>query len=80
MLNLENTYLSKLPEPFYSKQSPVPVSNPTMLVFNETLAQDLGLDAKFTTAKILSGNETVKGTQPIAQAYAGHQFGHFSIL
>jgi uncharacterized protein YdiU (UPF0061 family) len=65
-------------------QMPVPVADPQLVLFNETLAQQLGL-VGFQSAEAdwiaqLSGNQPDLGSQPIAQAYAGHQFGHFTML
>ncbi len=67
---------------FYAPWRPTPVRAPTLLFFNRELADELGLrldglDAE-ALAAIFSGNELPAGAQPIAQAYAGHQFGHFN--
>jgi len=81
--HLENTYV-QLPEALYSLQLPMPVAKPSMVRFNEKLADDLGLDffvhQSETIAGYLSGNEIPDGVTPLAQAYAGHQFGHFTML
>lgn len=81
--HLENTYLS-LPEKMYSPAMPVPVSSPVLLCFNSRLAADLGLDIAGRTeqelADLFSGRIIPEGAQPIAQAYAGHQFGNFTML
>jgi uncharacterized protein YdiU (UPF0061 family) len=61
----------------------VPVPKPALLAFNELLAADLGIDAgvlQSAGAAVFVGNELPPGTDPIAQAYAGHQFGHFTNL
>ncbi len=80
----KNTYQSKLPESLYSLQSPEPVSDPTLILYNEELADELGITLQLKDQQkvlaYLSGNETFPGSQPIAQAYAGHQFGHFNRL
>ena len=79
--NFEHTY-AELPEIFYSKQTPSPVPSPQMLIFNEELAQDLGLNSenlKFSSETFV-GNVLPHGAEPIAQAYAGFQFGHFTML
>ncbi len=80
---LENTYAS-LPEVFYSLQRPVPVAMPELVCFNESLADDLGLgflnQDKESIARYLSGDKIPNGAKPLAQAYAGHQFGHFTML
>ncbi len=80
---LEHTY-AKLPAVFFSAQAPMPVPKPELVCFNEGLAEALGLgflkkDPE-STANFLSGNQLPKGAQPLAQAYAGHQFGHFNRL
>jgi len=79
----DNSYLS-LPEIFYSRQKPTPVKDPQLVLFNHALAESLGLDAEALTsatgAAVFSGNQIPSGAAPIAQAYAGHQFGHFNML
>ncbi len=80
---LENTY-TKLPRVFFSKLSPTPVSQPELVIFNDELADDIGLDLSGMDAeertKLLSGNLVPEGIEPFAQAYAGHQFGNFTML
>ena len=80
---LENSY-GGLPEVFYSRLEPVAVHAPKMAVLNEVLAKELGLDAAALRSRKgvqeLSGNSVPKGGVPIAQAYAGHQFGQFTML
>ena len=80
---LENSY-ADLPKKFYTSINPSPVSKPKLVIFNEKLAKSLGVklsyDDKETLSQIFSGNILPKKANPIAQAYAGHQFGHFSIL
>ena len=82
-LKLQNTYI-KLPEKFYSKQYPEMVPNPTLVAFNDSLAKELGLDIDFLESEdgvgLLSGNKILEETTPIAAAYAGHQFGYFTML
>ena len=81
--HFDNTYL-KLPPFFYSLQKPSMVNSPQIVLFNTSLAKSLGLE--FLESQIeqttleLSGNLTPEGSQPIAQAYAGHQYGHFTML
>ena len=81
--NFENTYFN-LPGSFKEDINPVPVKNPDLVVFNEGLASELNLNFsnidKFELSKILSGNLLPEGSNSIAQAYAGHQFGHFTML
>ena len=82
-LQLERTY-SELPDIFFTKLSPTPVSNPEMIIFNEQLAIETGLHFSGMTegdkTKFLSGNLIPEGIEPFAQAYAGHQFGNFTML
>lgn len=81
--NFDNSY-ARLPESFYTRINPTPVSSPTLVVLNEKLAESLGLSAEALnrdeSAAILSGNSIPDGAEPIAQSYAGHQFGHFTML
>ncbi len=78
----DNSY-ARLPEGLFTRTLPVPVRAPRLIALNEPLAEDLGLDpailrtAAFAT---FAGNELPPGAEPIAQAYAGHQFGHFTNL
>jgi uncharacterized protein YdiU (UPF0061 family) len=80
---LEHTY-SELPALFHSRVSPTPVRDPEFLVFNTALATALGLDATALDsplgAAIFAGNTLPDDAHPLAQAYAGHQFGHFTTL
>jgi uncharacterized protein YdiU (UPF0061 family) len=72
-----------LPELLFTRVRPVPVTGPKLVVFNEKLALDLGLDPvvlRASGADIFTGNRLPEGADPIAQAYAGHQFGHFTNL
>lgn len=79
--NLENTYL-KLPPELYKKCNPTPVLSPQLVIFNSSLSKELELSSlvEDQDLPILAGNSFPSGTQPLAQAYAGHQFGHFNIL
>jgi serine/tyrosine/threonine adenylyltransferase len=80
---LEHTY-SELPQLFYSDAASTPVRDPRLVVFNEPLAATLGLDAAALNsaegASVFAGNTLPPGARPIAQGYAGHQFGHFTAL
>jgi serine/tyrosine/threonine adenylyltransferase len=80
---LEHTYTA-LPELFYSRVAPTAVREPRLVVLNRPLAAALGLDAESLQSAegvgILAGNALPEGAEPIAQAYAGHQFGHFTVL
>ena len=79
----DNTY-SKLPEYFHSNTAPTPVKSPELVILNESLIKDLGLNFSGfnieNLSKLFSGNELPEGSKAISQAYAGHQFGHFSML
>jgi len=74
--NFDNTYV-KLPKIFYVKKAPVPVRNPKLVIFNGALADFLDVPFELET---FAGNSIPEGAEPIAQAYAGHQFGHFTML
>ncbi|WP_299731412.1 protein adenylyltransferase SelO [uncultured Tateyamaria sp.] len=71
----DNSYAA-LPEAFYTRLDPTPVSAPAMLVWNEGLARDLGISAP--DAEIFAGNTVPDGAAPLAQLYAGHQFGTYN--
>ena len=75
----ENTY-ARLPERFYARLDPTPVAAPRMVKVNVELARSLGLDpealASARGVEILAGNRVAEGAEPLAIAYAGHQFGH----
>ena len=77
----DNSYARGL-EGLWLKALPSPASNPTLIRFNHTLASELGLDVsaldEHGLAAIFSGNQLPDNAQPLAMAYAGHQFGHFS--
>jgi len=80
--HLENSYI-ELPEQFFTRLNPTPVSRPKLLLFNAELAKSMGInlgDDEDMLAQLFSGNKLIEGGDYIAQAYAGHQFGHFSIL
>ncbi len=80
---LEHTY-TDLPQLFWADAAPTPVSQPRLVAFNRPLALRLGLDPEALDrpegAAIFAGNALPGGARPIAQAYAGHQFGHFTTL
>ena len=81
--NFKNTYVN-FPDTILTRISPVAVKDPSIAIFNEELSKELGLDFTSTNkdsiAGIFCGNVLPDGADPIAQAYAGHQFGHFTIL
>ena len=80
MIQFDNTY-ARLPERFYARVAPTPVANPRIVKVNHALAALLGADAEFLDstagAQALAGNTLLEGSEPLAQAYAGHQFGGF---
>jgi uncharacterized protein YdiU (UPF0061 family) len=82
-LELDTSYL-QLPSSFYSIVKPNPVPNPKLVLFNEELAHQLGLQKSDFQDEVglaaLAGNYFPDNVTPIAQAYAGHQFGHFTML
>ena len=79
-LGLEHTYAEQLGE-FCVAVTPEPSNEPRLLQFNQELCEQLGIDSKAWTdvlvAKVFSGNELPRDSRPVAQAYAGHQFGQF---
>jgi protein adenylyltransferase len=76
----QNTY-SALPDGFFARVAPTPVASPRLIKLNRPLAVHLGLDpdrlASPEGVEILAGKRVPDGADPIAMAYAGHQFGHF---
>jgi uncharacterized protein YdiU (UPF0061 family) len=78
--SFENTY-ARLPERFYARLDPVPVAAPRLVKLNTELARNLGLDPEMLASPegvdILAGNRVGEGSEPLAMAYAGHQFGMF---
>ena len=80
---LENSY-AHLPAKFYTPINPTPVRAPELILFNKKLANTLDItlphDDKKILARLFSGNELPETFSPISQAYAGHQFGHFTML
>lgn len=78
-----NTY-KDLPKPFYSEINLSPVRKPELVILNKPLAKSLNLNVEALESKegveILSGNKKAEGGACIAQAYSGHQFGHFTML
>ena len=79
--NFDNSY-KKLSPKFYESAKPIPFPNPELVLFNHNLSNELGLEnvEEQDLLQILSGNKIAQGSEPIAQAYAGHQFGHFTML
>jgi serine/tyrosine/threonine adenylyltransferase len=78
-LGFQHSY-SALPSQFHVPVNPTPVANPQLVVFNGELAEALGLDAEAlerNAATLFSGNQLPEDANPLAMAYAGHQFGAF---
>ena len=75
-----NSY-ARLPDRFFAPQAPAPVTGPRLIAFNGALADELGLDVEaieaLGSAEVFAGNLVPPGAEPIAMAYAGHQFGQF---
>ncbi|MDR3723355.1 MAG: YdiU family protein [Terracidiphilus sp.] len=76
----DNTY-ARLPERFFARLDPTPVAAPRLVKLNVELARELGLNAEALKSghgvEVLAGNRVAEGAEPMALAYAGHQFGHF---
>jgi serine/tyrosine/threonine adenylyltransferase len=81
--NLGNSYRT-LPGIFFADAKPAVIQSPELVIFNHRLAGELGLDLAGEPpeklAALFSGNDLPPGAEPLAQAYAGHQFGHFTVL
>ncbi|MCH2201644.1 MAG: YdiU family protein [Fuerstiella sp.] len=79
--HFDNTY-ARLPDAFFKRNEPTPVSAPEMIRLNLDLAIELGIDVdQLDSAEglaILAGNQRAEGADPLAMAYSGHQFGGFS--
>ena len=76
----DNSYAA-LPPEFHQRLNPTPVTRPELIVVNDALAEQLGLDANGLRSaagiSLLAGNSVHPGSDPIAMAYAGHQFGNW---
>lgn len=81
--NLDNSY-ARLPKVFFTSLNPTPVPSPKLIILNEQLATSLGLNVQVLQSKdgveVFAGNRIPEGAMPLAQAYGGHQFGHFTML
>ncbi len=81
--NLDDSY-SRLPQLFFSELNLNPVSSPKLVILNQSLTKSLGLNFEVSLTQeevaVLAGNRVPEGALPLAQAYAGHQFGHFTML
>jgi uncharacterized protein YdiU (UPF0061 family) len=77
----DNSY-ARLPARMFTVLDPTPVAAPALIAANDALARDLGIDAGWlrsgTALQALAGNAVPDGAMPLAQAYAGHQFGHWN--
>jgi uncharacterized protein YdiU (UPF0061 family) len=77
----DNSY-ARLPDAFFASVEPTPVAAPSMIRTNSQLAETLGIDKDWLESPdglaVLSGNQLAEGSQPLAMAYSGHQFGGFS--
>jgi len=74
MTQFDNSY-ARLPDRFFSSVTPEQVPDPEIILFNNALADDLGIADWATRADILAGNTVPDGAEPLAQVYAAHQFG-----
>lgn len=81
--NFDNSY-ARLPKSFFSSLNPTPVRSPKLVILNDPLATSLGLNIKNLQSDdgvaVFAGNQIPEGASPLAQAYAGHQFGHINML
>lgn len=81
--NLDSSY-ARLPDMFFTRLNPTAVRLPQLAILNYPLATSLGLNAEALQSEdgiaVLAGNQIAEGTSPLAQAYAGHQFGNFALL
>lgn len=75
----DNSY-ARLPDGFFTRLTPTPVSAPDLIAFNHDLAAELGLTGTDDPmlASVFAGNAVPEGAAPLAQLYAGHQFGHYN--
>ncbi|MBS4218476.1 YdiU family protein [Bacillus sp. FJAT-49711] len=81
--NLENSYV-RMPSSFFTDTNPTPVNSPKLIILNQLLTTALGFNIEALQSDggvaVLAGNKIPEGAVPIAQAYAGHQFGNFTML
>ncbi|MGF9965714.1 protein adenylyltransferase SelO [Bacillus rhizoplanae] len=81
--NFDNSY-ARLPKSFFTSINPTPVRSPELVILNNSLATSLGLNIEELESDdgvaVFAGNRIPEGAFPLAQAYAGHQFGHFNRL
>lgn len=81
--NFDNSY-ARLPKKLFTNINPTPVNSPESIILNHPLALTLGLNVEALQSEegvsVLAGNQVPKGAFPLAQAYAGHQYGYFTML
>ncbi|AIF51313.1 YdiU family protein [Pelosinus sp. UFO1] len=81
--NLDSSY-ARLPDMFFTRLNPTAVRSPQLVILNYPLATSLGLNAEALQSEdgiaVFAGNQIPEGASPLAQAYAGHQFGNFALL
>ncbi|BFH59522.1 protein adenylyltransferase SelO [Paenibacillus azoreducens] len=81
--NFDNSY-ARLPELLFARAEPSPVRSPKLAILNHPLAASLGLSVQALQSEagiaVFAGNQVLEGASPLAQAYAGHQFGYFNML
>jgi uncharacterized protein YdiU (UPF0061 family) len=81
--NFDNSY-ARLPGSFFTRLNPTPVNSPKLVILNHSLAKLLELNVQGLqdddSVAMFAGNMIPEGAMPLAQAYAGHQFGHFTML
>lgn len=81
--NFDNSY-ARLPNVFYTRINPFPAPEPKVVIINHALAKELGMDLKHASnvalASLFSGSSLPEGAESLALAYAGHQFGYFTML
>ena len=81
MIAFDNSY-ARLPDGFFARVNPDKAPDPSLIKVNEKLAAEIGLDATWLASAdgiaMLSGATVAEGSEPLAMAYAGHQFGGWS--
>lgn len=76
LIRFDNSY-ARLPATMHARVAPTAVESPRLIKVNRALALELGIDPDVLTPEMAVGNALPEGAMPIAQAYAGHQFGNF---
>ena len=81
VIPFDNSY-ARLPDQFFSRLDPTPVSKPGPIRVNRPLAESLGIDPDWLASEegiaVIAGNRVPAGAEPIATVYAGHQFGSYN--